>query len=378
MGRRRGRPRGSTKPMLANKAAAKPKPKHAKSARQIPAAPTPEPDQEQPTTEQPVASATTPTVAGEEEEEAEEAVGTSSEGAEQEKGEDEEEVEYAATDLPGVRFHPTDTELIGYLRRKYGGRRMPADIVKDFNVFQHHPSTVQEICGDSIDGSWYVFTPRNRKYEDGSRPDRSVICEGNNKIGYWKSNVKETDITVGGKVIGKTNALTFALGNQPKGELTRWRMKEYRIPDNRRKRDPKRRKPSQRILDPDDMLLDEWVICKLFYNKNKKDQDGAPVDVGGQQDGEVNEDADEEADGKDDDTDDGNPPSDGHEDADEEADGKDDDTNDGIHHQMDMKTPMKKPVAKTTTQTMGIHHQMNMKILYMVPFSTNDFAFEDQ
>ncbi|PNT73922.1 hypothetical protein BRADI_1g04229v3, partial [Brachypodium distachyon] len=229
-GRRpRGRPRGST----AAKSRSRAKPKLATMAAEA----TPEPCHEQPmSTEQPAGAASTALAdAGEEEE----AVGGTSgaQGAQQQEEEEEEEdeaVEYADTNLPGVRFQPTDEEIIGYLRRKYHGRRMPADIVRDFNVFQDHPSTVKENFGDSIDGAWYVFSPRDRRYSRGKRPARSVY-KGDHKIGYWKSNTGEESIIVRGKVIGSVNNLTFALGQQPHGEPTPWKIREYRIPDFQRK-----------------------------------------------------------------------------------------------------------------------------------------------
>jgi hypothetical protein len=95
-------------------------------------------------------------------------------------------------------------------------------------------------CGESVEGCWYVFSPRNRRYPNGDRPARSV-----GEVGFWKSNTKETDITVGGTVIGKHTMLTFELGKQPKGEQTPWKMREYSIPEKQHKpvRSCKKHKP---------------------------------------------------------------------------------------------------------------------------------------
>lgn len=62
---------------------------------------------------------------------------------EQEASVMEERMEpYAEIVVPGVRFQPTNDELIGYLRLKYLGRKMPVDFIKDSNVYQMHPETV--------------------------------------------------------------------------------------------------------------------------------------------------------------------------------------------------------------------------------------------
>jgi hypothetical protein len=83
------------------------------------------------------AFATTARHAGGIEEGGEEAVDAVSDEAGQEV------VEYADTSLPGVRFKPTDEEMIDYLRWKYLGRSMPVDFIKEFNVFEYHPSTIE-------------------------------------------------------------------------------------------------------------------------------------------------------------------------------------------------------------------------------------------
>ncbi|CAM0877226.1 unnamed protein product [Alopecurus aequalis] len=245
--RRRGRPPGST-------AKSKTKPKLAKTAVaaacQLTAATSGE---EGPTSEQPAgtgtAFATIARNACEIEERQEEAMGAASDGVELAV------VEYADTSPPGIRFRPSDAEIIAYLSWKYLGRNMPVDFIKDFNVFEDHPSVIKEKLGNSTDGSWYVFSPRYRKYPNGFRPNRSV-----GQVGYWKSNTEEAPVRAKGVEIGKVNSLTFMLGRQPKGDKTTWKLKEYRI--------------EKYQLQPPSTLLDPWVICKLF---NTEDQADDPV-----------------------------------------------------------------------------------------------------
>uniref|UniRef100_A0A0D9W0L7 NAC domain-containing protein n=1 Tax=Leersia perrieri TaxID=77586 RepID=A0A0D9W0L7_9ORYZ len=64
-----------------------------------------------------------------------------------------------------------------------------------------------------------------------------------------------TDVVDDGEVTGRVNTLTLALGHQPNGVSTHWRMKEYRIPEFQI---PPGHDSTQ--------LLDEWVLCKLYHS----------------------------------------------------------------------------------------------------------------
>ena len=69
---------------------------------------------------------------------------------------------------------------------------------------------------------WYFFTPRDRKYPNGSRPNRAA------ESGYWKAT--GADKLIGQpKPIGIKKALVFYAGKAPKGEKTNWIMHEYRL-----------------------------------------------------------------------------------------------------------------------------------------------------
>lgn len=69
---------------------------------------------------------------------------------------------------------------------------------------------------------WYFFSPRDRKYPNGSRPNRAA---GN---GYWKAT--GADKPIGNpKPVGIKKALVFYAGKAPKGEKTNWIMHEYRL-----------------------------------------------------------------------------------------------------------------------------------------------------
>lgn len=74
---------------------------------------------------------------------------------------------------------------------------------------------------------WYFFTPRDRKYPNGSRPNRVT------RNGYWKAtgadkpikSKSDSKVTVGIK-----KALVFYAGKGTKGIKTNWIMHEYRHP----------------------------------------------------------------------------------------------------------------------------------------------------
>jgi hypothetical protein len=86
----------------------------------------------------------------------------------------------------------------------------------------------KSIAGKAIFGEreWYFFSPRDRKYPNGARPNRAAAS------GYWKATGTDKPIhtTVGGiRKIGVKKALVFYKGRAPKGVKTNWIMHEYRL-----------------------------------------------------------------------------------------------------------------------------------------------------
>jgi hypothetical protein len=73
---------------------------------------------------------------------------------------------------------------------------------------------------------WYFFTPRDRKYPNGSRPNRSAGS------GYWKATGADKAVPSeesGGRTVGIKKALVFYAGRAPRGVKTDWIMHEYRL-----------------------------------------------------------------------------------------------------------------------------------------------------
>lgn len=71
------------------------------------------------------------------------------------------------------------------------------------------------------------FHSRDRKYQNGSRPNRVVGS------GYWKATSADKPITAkcGKKRVGIKKALVFYDGKAPKGTKKNWIMHEYRLAD---------------------------------------------------------------------------------------------------------------------------------------------------
>lgn len=65
---------------------------------------------------------------------------------------------------------------------------------------------------------WYFFSPRDRKYPKGSRPNRAAGS------GYWKATGADKPIGT----MGIKKSLVFYAGKPPGGVKTNWIMHEYR------------------------------------------------------------------------------------------------------------------------------------------------------
>jgi hypothetical protein len=71
---------------------------------------------------------------------------------------------------------------------------------------------------------WYFFSPRDRKYPNGSRPNRAAGS------GYWKATGADKPVGTP-RPLAIKKALVFYAGKAPKGEKTNWIMHEYRLAD---------------------------------------------------------------------------------------------------------------------------------------------------
>ncbi|KAM0848088.1 hypothetical protein ACQ4PT_054596 [Festuca glaucescens] len=159
---------------------------------------------------------------------------------------------------PGFRFHPTDEELVvHYLCRKVAAQPQPVHIIAEVDLYKFDPWDLPE---RALFGSreWYFFTPRDRKYPNGSRPNRSAGS------GYWKATGADKPVASresGGRTVGIKKALVFYAGRAPRGVKTDWIMHEYRLAEADRA-------PGNK----GSLKLDEWVLCRLYKKKNNWDK----------------------------------------------------------------------------------------------------------
>uniref|UniRef100_A0A7N0T9X2 NAC domain-containing protein n=1 Tax=Kalanchoe fedtschenkoi TaxID=63787 RepID=A0A7N0T9X2_KALFE len=152
----------------------------------------------------------------------------------------------------GFRFHPSDEELIvHYLQPKVASRPLPASIIAEIDLYKYHPWELHQkaLFGDD---EFYFFSPRDRKYPNGLRPNRAAAS------GYWKATGTDKAIVTssGSKTIGVKKALVFYVGRPP--AKTEWMMDEYRLPETTKR--PSRSKSTMR--------LDDWVLCRVRQKAN--------------------------------------------------------------------------------------------------------------
>nr|AHE80972.1 NAC domain-containing protein [Ammopiptanthus mongolicus] len=153
---------------------------------------------------------------------------------------------------PGFRFHPTDEELIvHYLCNQATSKPCPASIIPEVDIYKFDPWELPDKT-DFGENEWYFFSPRERKYPNGVRPNRATVS------GYWKATGTDKAIYSGSKHIGVKKALVFYTGRPPKGVKTDWIMHEYRLVGSRR----------QAIRQIGSMRLDDWVLCRIYKKKN--------------------------------------------------------------------------------------------------------------
>ncbi|CAI9756872.1 unnamed protein product [Fraxinus pennsylvanica] len=163
---------------------------------------------------------------------------------------------------PGFRFHPTDEELVvHYLKKKAASTPLPVAIIAEVDLYKFDP---WELPAKATFGEqeWYFFSPRDRKYPNGVRPNRAATS------GYWKATGTDKPVmTAGGtQKVGVKKALVFYGGKPPKGIKTNWIMHEYRLTENK----PYSMPPSCDLANKKGSLrLDDWVLCRI-YNKNNE------------------------------------------------------------------------------------------------------------
>ncbi|CAI9753263.1 unnamed protein product [Fraxinus pennsylvanica] len=147
---------------------------------------------------------------------------------------------------PGFRFHPTDEELVAYyLKRKINGRKIELEIIPEVDLYKCEP---WDLPGKSLlpskDLEWYFFSPRDRKYPNGSRTNRAT------KAGYWKATGKDRNVNSQTRAVGMKKTLVYYRGRAPHGARTNWVMHEYRL--------------DERECETNSGLQDAYALCRIF------------------------------------------------------------------------------------------------------------------
>ncbi|OMO82494.1 No apical meristem (NAM) protein [Corchorus olitorius] len=163
------------------------------------------------------------------------------------------ETKTRSSDLPpGFRFHPTDEELIMfYLKNQAKSKPCPVSIIPEVDIYKFDPWQLPDKA-EFGENEWYFFTPRDRKYPNGVRPNRATVS------GYWKATGTDKAIYSGSKYVGVKKALVFYKGRPPKGIKTDWIMHEYRLSESRK----------QISKQNGSMRLDDWVLCRIYKKRN--------------------------------------------------------------------------------------------------------------
>ncbi|KAL2521939.1 NAC domain containing protein 28 [Forsythia ovata] len=147
---------------------------------------------------------------------------------------------------PGFRFHPTDEELVAYyLKRKINGRKIELEIIPEVDLYKCEP---WDLPGKSLlpskDLEWYFFSPRDRKYPNGSRTNRAT------KGGYWKATGKDRKVNSQTRAVGMKKTLVYYRGRAPHGARSDWVMHEYRL--------------DERECETNSGLQDAYALCRIF------------------------------------------------------------------------------------------------------------------
>ncbi|KAM3398833.1 NAC domain-containing protein 40 [Capsicum galapagoense] len=148
----------------------------------------------------------------------------------------------ASSMFPGFRFCPTDEELISYyLKKKVEGSDKCVEVISEVEIWKHEPWDLPAKSVVQSDNEWFFFSPRGRKYPNGSQSKRAT------ESGYWKATGKERNVKSGSNMIGTKRTLVFHIGRAPKGQRTQWIMHEYCMTGN-------------------SYYQDSMVVCRLRKN----------------------------------------------------------------------------------------------------------------
>ncbi|KAK6124551.1 hypothetical protein DH2020_041699 [Rehmannia glutinosa] len=167
---------------------------------------------------------------------------------------------------PGFRFHPTDEELVAYyLDRKINGGIIELEVIPEVDLYKCEPWDLPDKSFlPSKDMEWYFYSPRDRKYPNGSRTNRAT------RSGYWKATGKDRAVQSQKRAVGMKKTLVYYRGRAPHGIRTDWVMHEYRLIESA-------------SGGTGSSLKDSYALCRVFkknivITKTTKQSLGSAVD----------------------------------------------------------------------------------------------------
>ncbi|KAF3959393.1 hypothetical protein CMV_015788 [Castanea mollissima] len=147
--------------------------------------------------------------------------------------------------------------------KKFKGEPLPPHRIFDGDLYQYHPEDLTKNYKLINEEAWYFFTPRDRKYPNGSRPNRSA------GDGSWKPTGIPIRIGQFDEYTGWRRSLDYYEGSHEgeKSKRTKWKMIEYTV------KIEANAQPNN-INVGNGMQLDKWVLCKVYEKvTSKKDED---------------------------------------------------------------------------------------------------------
>ncbi|KAK1429485.1 hypothetical protein QVD17_11694 [Tagetes erecta] len=157
----------------------------------------------------------------------------------------------------GYRFNPTDEEVVKhYLLKKMKNEFIPMTKIREADIYVSHPKELVVNYPQAVENTWYFFTPRIKKYPNGNIPARVA------GPGYWKATGPDKIIRDNGKKIGGRKSLVYYEGRAPSWRKTEWMMHEFVVEGYE----------DRNQLDSNKKKFNDYVLCRIYINKNKKDK----------------------------------------------------------------------------------------------------------
>ncbi|XP_022899439.1 NAC domain-containing protein 68-like [Olea europaea var. sylvestris] len=147
-------------------------------------------------------------------------------------------------------FHPNDAQILDLLIKKIKNEKLPRNLVKLGNIYEIDPEKLADNYGKFSTEIWYLFTLRDRKYQNENINVSTVD-------GYWQVKGDDVNVEYNGETVGFHKIFQFYKGKPGSSKKTSWIMYEFRAIDPL---------PPQYNVEGR-TKLDDWVLCRIWNNK---------------------------------------------------------------------------------------------------------------